>query len=251
MSRRPPFLILCIAATLSGGYAASAATETPAAKAEAVQPPPATTSAAEKSTAPGAIKGKVAETMKAGGYTYILVENSERKEWVAVPPVEVKVGDEVEIGGGMEMRNFTSRSLNRTFESIFFTGGLVSGGRAPAAPAQPAAARGMNASMPSGHPAAGSANGGATAASAASAGVEKPTAPVAGKIVETMDGGGYTYAALEKEGQRTWVAVPAMKLEIGQQVEFNPGMVMTNFRSKALNRTFESIVFSSGVIAPK
>jgi hypothetical protein len=70
--------------------------------------------------------GKVVETMNAGGYTYLSVEKDGKKTWVAIPVTEVKVGQEVTYQPGAEMRNFTSKTLNKTFESIIFSGGLVS-----------------------------------------------------------------------------------------------------------------------------
>jgi hypothetical protein len=74
-------------------------------------------------------------------------------------------------------------------------------------------------------------------------------APVlSGKVVETMDSGGYTYALLEKKGKKTWVAVPQMKITKGQNISFQPGMEMENFKSKTLNRTFEKIIFSAGPV---
>lgn len=75
-------------------------------------------------------------------------------------------------------------------------------------------------------------------------------APVlAGKVVETMNAGGYTYVCLEKKGTNTWVAVPDMKVSVGKQMSFLPGSEMRNFTSKTLNRTFESIIFSGGPVA--
>ncbi len=76
---------------------------------------------------------------------------------------------------------------------------------------------------------------------------ESADAPgLSGKVVETMNAGGYTYVCLEKSGKKTWVAVPQMKVAVGQEMTFAPGAVMTNFSSKTLNRTFDSIVFSTG-----
>jgi len=69
-----------------------------------------------------------------------------------------------------------------------------------------------------------------------------------GKVVETMNSGGYTYVNIEKDGNKTWVAVPPMKVVVGQEVAFQPGMVVTNFTSKTLNRTFETIIFSGGPV---
>ncbi len=71
------------------------------------------------------LSGKVVETMNSGGYTYVCLENSGKKTWVAIPATAVKVGQEVKCQPGMEMKNFTSKTLNRTFESIFFSGGLI------------------------------------------------------------------------------------------------------------------------------
>jgi hypothetical protein len=69
---------------------------------------------------------------------------------------------------------------------------------------------------------------------------------ISGKVVETMDSGGYTYVLVQEGGQKTWVAVPAMKVKVGQSVSFSPGVEMKNFTSKTLNRTFDSIYFSTG-----
>jgi hypothetical protein len=72
------------------------------------------------------------------------------------------------------------------------------------------------------------------------------TAPLSGKVIETMDSGGYTYVCLEKDGKKTWLAVPQMKVVKGSEMSFQPGVEMSNFKSKTLNRTFESIIFSGG-----
>jgi len=70
------------------------------------------------------IKGKVVETMNAGGYTYVCIDHGSQNQWAAMPATAVKVGDDVEITPGMSMQNFTSKALNRTFENIIFSGGL-------------------------------------------------------------------------------------------------------------------------------
>ncbi len=70
-------------------------------------------------------KGTVAETMNVSGYTYLHLENDGQNYWAAVPAAEVKVGDKVELAAGMEMHNFQSKSLGRTFDTIIFARGLV------------------------------------------------------------------------------------------------------------------------------
>ena len=71
------------------------------------------------------LSGKVLETMESGGYTYVLIENSGGKVWVASPGVKLKVGQIVKFQPGMPMQNFRSKSLKRTFDVIYFTGGLA------------------------------------------------------------------------------------------------------------------------------
>lgn len=71
---------------------------------------------------------------------------------------------------------------------------------------------------------------------------------LSGKVVETMDAAGYTYVALDQNGKKLWVALPQSKVKVGQQVTCQPGMVMTNFTSKTLNRTFDQIIFSGGIM---
>jgi hypothetical protein len=66
-----------------------------------------------------------------------------------------------------------------------------------------------------------------------------------GKVAETMSGGGYTYAKLEKDGKSTWVAFPTTETRVGEALFFRGCMEMNNFESKSLNRKFEKILFCS------
>lgn len=75
--------------------------------------------------------------------------------------------------------------------------------------------------------------------------------PLTGKVVETMNSGGYTYVLLEKKGKKTWVAIPQMTAKVGQKLELQPGQEMVNFHSQSLNRTFDSIIFSPGPAQPQ
>lgn len=62
--------------------------------------------------------GEVAETMASGGYVYVrLVEDD---TWIASQPIAVSVGDKVSYSGGMTMKDFHSRTLNRSFDYILF-----------------------------------------------------------------------------------------------------------------------------------
>lgn len=88
-------------------------------------PPVGGAPAAGAPDAGGTISGKIVETMNAAGYTYVLLENKGKKTWVALPESKVKVGQQVTCQPGMEMKNFTSKTLNRTFASVIFSGGII------------------------------------------------------------------------------------------------------------------------------
>ncbi|NTW79714.1 MAG: DNA-binding protein [Geobacteraceae bacterium] len=71
--------------------------------------------------------------------------------------------------------------------------------------------------------------------------------PLSGKVLETMDGGGYTYILLKSASEQIWVALPLMKVAVGQELTLVPGFEMKNFTSKGLNRKFDKVVFSAGL----
>jgi len=74
----------------------------------------------------GSATGTVAEAIESGGYVYLKLE--EQGVWIAANAFAVSKGDKIQYSGGMEMNNFHSKSLDRTFESILFVSqaGLVS-----------------------------------------------------------------------------------------------------------------------------
>lgn len=64
--------------------------------------------------------GTVLETMNSAGYSYILVEEAGARVWLAVPESVVAVGQNIRWNSVAPMTNFTSPSLNRSFDEIFF-----------------------------------------------------------------------------------------------------------------------------------
>lgn len=88
-------------------------------------------------------KGRVVETMNSGGYTYVLVDDGAAKIWAAAPELKVAVGEQVVLSSGVPMADFHSKTLNRTFDVVYFvdrievTRGDSAGkptGNAPSAP---------------------------------------------------------------------------------------------------------------------
>lgn len=89
----------------------------------------------------------------------------------------------------------------------------------------------------------------APAASAPASGASAAPAPapagggISGRVVETMNSGGYTYARVERDGASVWVAGPETPLTVGMELSGLDGMVMTGFTSDTLKRTFDKITF--------
>ncbi len=77
-------------------------------------------------------QGKVAETMNAGGYTYVKLDGVSGDVWAAAPETVVKVGDSVAYTGGMPMPDFRSNTLDRTFSLVYFVSAFTINGAAAA-----------------------------------------------------------------------------------------------------------------------
>jgi len=69
----------------------------------------------------------------------------------------------------------------------------------------------------------------------------------AGTVVETMNAGGYTYVFVDTGAEKIWAAGPETIVSVGDKVSFAPGMIMTDFRSESLDRTFESVQFVDAI----
>lgn len=68
-----------------------------------------------------------------------------------------------------------------------------------------------------------------------------------GRVVSTMDSGGYTYIEFEEDGKKSWAAGPLTHVEVGDLIYLYDAVTMKNFHSKTLNRTFESILFTASI----
>jgi hypothetical protein len=153
---------------------------------------------------PGMVRGTVLETMDSGGYTYAFLDTGQDQRWVAALETPVAVGDVIQTDAGMIMTDFTSSTLDRTFDIVYFVGGLqnLSGASEPATQAVAGA-------MPAGHP---DISGGAAPAATAT-GIE---AYEEGKDIA------YVYANREE------LAGNAITLR-GKVVKYNPGILGWNF----------------------
>jgi hypothetical protein len=69
--------------------------------------------------------GKVLETLESGGYTYMKVQEGKNSYWIAMTHRDVKVGETIKYEEQGWMKNFHSKTLNRTFEDILFAGSVT------------------------------------------------------------------------------------------------------------------------------
>src|ERR1700686_2864456 len=81
-------------------------------------------------------------------------------------------------------------------------------------------------------------------------GIEKPApaqaaAVVKGEVLEVKDVESYTYLRLKTKDGETWAAVTKTPVKKGAEVTIENAMVMENFESKSLKKTFPKIIFGS------
>ena len=205
------FLVM-VTATFTLSACGSTEAEEPAKTPAAIQPQPLQPQPlpSKRSTVVDGnrIKGKVVDTMNAKGYTYVAVEVSPGKIiWAAGPFAPVKVGDALDLEKGHVMNGFTSESLGKTFETIYFVASL---GVKQAPGRQPSS---RPASAPTSRP---------TSAPAKRTAVKAPTEPI---VVEKLPDG-HTVADLfakanELAGQNIRVR--------GQVVKFSGGIMGKNW----------------------
>ncbi len=76
-----------------------------------------------KETIDGALtvhKALVKEVLHVREYSYIRVVEDGQEKWIAAPSTPVEVGKTYYYGKTMEMKNFESKDLNKTFEIVYF-----------------------------------------------------------------------------------------------------------------------------------
>jgi len=65
-------------------------------------------------------RAEILEVINATSYTYLRVERLNQEEWIATDLGDFKAGDIIYYPGGLEMNDFESKELQRTFDRIYF-----------------------------------------------------------------------------------------------------------------------------------
>ncbi len=68
---------------------------------------------------------KVKDFLNTSNYTYIKVVENNQEYWIAVNKMETKKDETLYFSKSMEMKNFHSTELNRTFDKILFVDGIA------------------------------------------------------------------------------------------------------------------------------
>lgn len=69
-----------------------------------------------------------------------------------------------------------------------------------------------------------------------------------GEVVTVEHGGAYSYLEVKEHTEQTfWVAVNTAEVKVGDYVRFQKELVTKNFKSKALDRTFDELMFGSSL----
>ncbi|MEW6313515.1 MAG: hypothetical protein AB1513_05650 [Pseudomonadota bacterium] len=75
--------------------------------------------------------------------------------------------------------------------------------------------------------------------------------PNKGKVLEVIDTEMYTYLQVTGSNGPVWLAASRAKIDKGANISYPNGAVMSNFHSKSLNRTFDTIIFIDKVAPAK
>lgn len=75
--------------------------------------------------------------------------------------------------------------------------------------------------------------------------------PQKGKVISSINANEYTYIEVAQGKSTLWIAAPTVAVKKDSTIRFEDGAVMTNFRSKLLNRTFPTVMFVSRVVVAK
>lgn len=78
---------------------------------------------------------------------------------------------------------------------------------------------------------------------AARRGTPTPLLPNAGTVREIISTAAYSYMRVAGSDGERWIAAPRRDYRVGERIRFSRGVTMTNFRSRALGRVFDAILF--------
>ncbi len=171
-------------------------------------------------------KVEVLEILQTKSYTYLNVKEqlSDRDSlmWLALPLFEPAIGEIYYFNGGLQMGEFQSKELNRTFNEILFLGGLSTSPEI----SESNIVSGMKPSSED-----------------SSQNIETPGEIHTVIVKEVLQTSGYTYLRVTEGEKENWLAVVKVNAVVGQTYTYDDAAMMTDFTSKELKRTFKEVLF--------
>lgn len=170
----------------------------------------------------------VDSVLQTKNYTYLkVIEKIAGKDssiWLALPLFEPKRGDVYYYESGLQMGEFRSRELNRTFSEILFLAGLSTSlevsEKTIVGSLKPAREDTVQQ-------------------------VEEPLVIHTVVVKEVLQTSGYTYLRVIEGENEKWLAVIKIPAKVGKVYTYEDAAPMKDFTSKELKRTFSEIYFLS------
>jgi len=153
--------------------------------------------------------GIATNVIHSGGYTYVEIIDKGKSIWLAGSQTPVEPGQQIYWGEAALMRNFTSKSLNRTFAEILFVSKFNVQQRLTQKQ------KGINLSK--------------------------------GIVLSVQNAAGYSYLEVNTSNGNIWIAAPEATIEVNDNISWNESSKMVNFTSKSLDKTFAEIFFVGSV----
>lgn len=80
---------------------------------------------ADENLDPNTHRVKVEEVLQTKAYTYLRVTEDDTENWLAISQRKIETGEILYYKTGLEMKNFESKDLGRTFETIYFVDAIT------------------------------------------------------------------------------------------------------------------------------
>lgn len=169
-------------------------------------------------------RGEVVEILQTRNYTYLNVKESiggkDSLQWLALPKFEPAVGNVFYFDSGLQMGEFHSNELDRTFPAIQFLGSLSTTPEATKETAISALPVAGTDTVP-----------------------ETPAEIHVVQVKEILQTSSYTYLRVKEGEKDEWVAITKLNATVGEYYHYDDAAPMSNFTSKELKRTFPEILF--------
>jgi hypothetical protein len=72
-------------------------------------------------------------------------------------------------------------------------------------------------------------------------------ASIKGRVLEVLNADSFMFIRLDQGGKEIWATVPTVEVKVGEDITLLSANIFKRFHSSTLNRTFEELIFSTGI----